>query len=106
MSQPKIIVGVDGSDRANDALALARELAGVLGARLDLVCAYAYSTPYAVIAYGALGRKDFEEDIERPAHDALRAAAEATGGDAETTVVRASSPPPGSTRSRASTMPR
>ena len=95
MSEPRILVGVDGSDRAGDALLLARELAGVLGARLELVCAYAYSTPYAVVAYGALGHKDFEADIERPAHEAVRAAAEAIGDDAETTVVRASSPPHG-----------
>ena len=74
---------------------LARELAGVLDARLELVCAYAYSTPYAVVAYGALGRKDFEVDIERPAHDALRARREAIGEDVEATVVRASSPPHG-----------
>ena len=67
MSEPTIIVGVDGSDRAGDALLLARELAGVLGARLELVCTYSYSTPYAVVAYGALGHTDFEEDIERPA---------------------------------------
>lgn len=47
------------------------------------------------MAYGALGRKDFEVDIERPAHDALRGASEAIGEDVEATVVRASSPPHG-----------
>jgi nucleotide-binding universal stress UspA family protein len=95
MTETKIIVGVDDSDRARDALVLARELAPVLGARLDLVCAYAYSTPYAVMAYGALGRKDFEEDMERPAHDAVRDATDTLGEDVETTIVRASSPPHG-----------
>ena len=93
MSDAKIIVGVDGSDRPRDALVLARELARILNCRLELVCAYSYSTPYAVVAYGALGKKDFEEDIERPAHDALRAATDAIGADCEATTVRASSPP-------------
>jgi nucleotide-binding universal stress UspA family protein len=95
MSDAKIIVGVDGSDRARDALVLARELAGILNCRLELVCVYSYSTPYAVVAYGALGHKDFEREIERPAHDAPRVAMEAMGEETEATTVRASSPPHG-----------
>ena len=39
---PKIIVGVDESDRSKDAVALAAQLARGSGAELVLVCAYPY----------------------------------------------------------------
>ena len=38
----KIIVGVDGSDRSDDALALASSLARRTAAEIVLVCAYPY----------------------------------------------------------------
>jgi nucleotide-binding universal stress UspA family protein len=39
-SHPKIVVGIDGSPRGDDALAFARVLADVLGTGLLLACIY------------------------------------------------------------------
>jgi hypothetical protein len=39
---PKILVGYDGSDRARDALVLARGLPEPVGAELLVACVYAY----------------------------------------------------------------
>ena len=88
-----VLVGVDGSDQARDATVLGRTLADVCGARLTLACAYAYDTPYAIVAYAALGQGDYKEQIEQEAERVLDEARAAAGAEAEAIAIRASSAP-------------
>jgi nucleotide-binding universal stress UspA family protein len=63
----KIIVGVDGSDRSKDALALATRLARHTGAEIELVCAY----PYDDHPTGPAGGQEFRRYPREDAEDTL-----------------------------------
>ena len=56
-----------------------RTLADLFGAKRSVACAYAYDTPYAVVAYAALGKRDFKEKIQGPAEEIAQEAARAAG---------------------------
>jgi nucleotide-binding universal stress UspA family protein len=65
---PKIIVGIDESDRAKDAVALAAQLASGSGAELVLVCAYPYDDRPARASNAEFRRSlraDAEQSIRR-----------------------------------------
>ena len=87
----EIVVGVDGSDRGRDAVALGRVRADVYGARLTLACADAYDSPSAIVAYPALGQGEDKEEIVGAAEQAVQEAANSAGGEVDTVTVRASS---------------
>jgi nucleotide-binding universal stress UspA family protein len=68
---PKIIVGVDESDRSKDAVALAAKLARGSGAELVLVCAYPYDDRPS-----RAGNVDFRRSLCVDAEESLRRAQE------------------------------
>jgi len=68
---PKIIVGVDESDRSKDAVALAAHFARGSGAELVLVCAFPYDdTP------SRAGNLDFRRELREAAHNSIQRAQE------------------------------
>jgi nucleotide-binding universal stress UspA family protein len=68
---PKIIVGVDESDRSKDAVALAAQLGRDSGADLVLVCAYAYDdTP------SRASNAEWRRSLEVGAYESIRRAQE------------------------------
>jgi nucleotide-binding universal stress UspA family protein len=69
-----IVVGVDGSDGAEAALAFAAHEAAAHGARLRAVCAWDVS--YVAYAGGFIPPPDLSTTIERCADETARAAAE------------------------------
>lgn len=86
MSQP-VIVGVDTSERARDAVALGRLLAQALGAELVIAHAFPYDerhTRYAGVAFERLLRENAEQGIEP--------AAELAGPEARVMIVPDTSP--------------
>jgi len=78
-----IIVGVDGSPTAKEALRRAARLAEVTGAKLHIVCAYQRSTLVAVDPIGAAstGVADIGEPIRRAAEDLLQIEVKDLGAD-------------------------
>jgi nucleotide-binding universal stress UspA family protein len=69
-----IIVGVDGSPTAKEALRRAARLAEATGAQLHIVCAYQGSTLVAVdpISAASAGVADMGESIRRTAEELLQ----------------------------------
>jgi nucleotide-binding universal stress UspA family protein len=68
---PRIIVGIDESDRSKDAVALAAQLARGSGAELALICAYPYDdrpSRASNLEYRRSLRADAEESLRR-AHE-------------------------------------
>ena len=68
---PKIIVGIDESDRSKDAVALAAQLARGSGAELVLVCAY----PYDDMA-SRVSNAEWRRSLEAGAFESIRRAQE------------------------------
>lgn len=73
--QSTIIVGIDGSERSRDAVALARTLARYLDAGITMVCAY----PYQRMPF-QLNMPEYEADLRSDAHEHLDRAAELIAG--------------------------
>jgi len=76
-----IIVGVDGSPTAKEALRRAARLAEATGAKLHIVCAYQGSTLVAVdpISAASAGVADMGESIRRTAEELLQSEAKDLG---------------------------
>jgi nucleotide-binding universal stress UspA family protein len=68
---PKIIVGIDGSDRSKDAVALAAQFARGSGAELVLVCAYRYDDRPA-----RARNAEFQRSLRADAEQSIRRAQE------------------------------
>ena len=82
---PEIIVGVDGTERGEDALAFARRLSVVTGARLALAAVYLYDELLGTAAYGGRLRDDAVAMLERER-------ASLDGADVATCVIADPSP--------------
>lgn len=85
---PSIVVGYDGTDHGDDALALGRRLAQWAGAKLIVVCAY----PHDPLGPSAAGREVAEEMRLEAERTLARAHARLAGEDAELRAVGGSSP--------------
>src|SRR5215212_8761353 len=83
----EILVGVDGTPGALDALAFARTLAGVTGATLRLATAF----PYDDLRSRA-SNEAFREALREDAVDLIDEVAAEAGGDVPTEVVANTSP--------------
>jgi nucleotide-binding universal stress UspA family protein len=60
--QPRIVVGVDGSDPSKEALRWAARIGVAIGARIEAVTAWEYPTSYGWPAYGDDWRPDADAD--------------------------------------------
>jgi nucleotide-binding universal stress UspA family protein len=85
-----IVVGYDGSDHADDALALGRLLAGIAHARLIVACAYPHD-PLGESATGLEVASELRADAERTLEQA-RTRLTAAGVDADVRAVAGPSP--------------
>lgn len=66
---PKIVVGVDGSDGALEALRCARYLAGALDARIEAIGCWDY--PRTNDGYVMVGMAELEESVEKTINEAV-----------------------------------
>ena len=85
----EILVGIDGTDGAQDALAFAQRLAGPTGASLRLASAFAYNDVPSRVSNRAIN-----EALRQEAHATLDRAAASTGGADVATVAIADASPP------------
>jgi nucleotide-binding universal stress UspA family protein len=72
MSTPdrsRIVVGVDGSDGLQESLAVGRELAASLGARLDVVAAWEVTTIWNALPSSYSPQPDIEQLLDQTVHD-------------------------------------
>jgi nucleotide-binding universal stress UspA family protein len=70
-SKPRIVVGIDGSDGAKDALRWAASLAGVLDARIDAVATW--ELPGGVLARALPQSFSLEPEIQQVLEDSVDA---------------------------------
>jgi nucleotide-binding universal stress UspA family protein len=83
----QILVSVDGSEHARQALSEAIDLAEAGGARLTIITAVAQPPPWSFTAVTAPAAQEIARSLEREAKEALRSATELVPGDIPVTSI-------------------